>query len=1004
MLSCDWFAADAGARPLSFSTLVNPGHMLIPSRVVQITGITNEAVKKAGVPGFTMAAMMLEKKLDEHYGGADIFFAIHNGRTFDVPFLQAEYARSNRVMPSNWRFIDTLELSREAKHSTRPVNHKLVTLAALYQVSPDGAHRAAADALMLSGVLAKMHNAQLLPSNLERAAFRVHSPVALPSLALPMPPALAAPDAETLSEVDLEAEEAEEEEEEGEEGEERKAAPRRKAKQAVPSRPTSVQPASDPLVKGRRRFYEQEEVRPAASAGASDLPGPRWPDDAQDLPILPNLHKNDAKDMDARFNGSLEQLLRSYPIKLKEFQRYKPGLPDGSSVLACGTIVHVGAPFGNQDKKGCTFKVETSGGVVEVTAWRFGQATAVFNGLKLGMTLELRGKMQAGKMTNPTWWEEEGDASLDPERDELVVAEWDIVSKQSAEGHKNLTRKRWLRILGDALKAAAAAEESRGDWLRVALGAETLQELQLIGGVEALRELHHPQTKEGCARARTRLAFEELFLLQLELLCRRRKLLAAAPALPCCGSERVDSLLAALQTRQSFSLTPSQRTVLDEVLGDMASSTPMQRLLMGDVGCGKTIVALLAMLAAHEAGAQAALLVPTTILADQHFAVLKRYVAMLAPADQPQLLLLTSLGEKARADALARLREGSVHLVVGTQALLQEDVRYRQLGLVVVDEEHRFGVQQRESLRRPNQDGTVPHVLEMSATPIPRSLALTAYGSCALSLIAEKPPGRGAPVRTAALAYAEDGTPPIDVWREVREEVARGGRAFVVYPTVRSSVASDLRSAVDSHAELTHPEKGVLAGLEVGLVHGEMGAEEKSAAIAAFAAGRSTVLVATKVVEVGVDIAGATLLVVENAERFGLAELHQLRGRVGRGEAPGRCLLLYKRDAAGADVAAKRMKVMEDQSDGVKIAEEDLRLRGPGELLARTGEQNGPLKFLDLASLADDGTLADRAREQAALCVEAQQVGRGEGNAYLGLHPALVYALNSRNLSSLENV
>jgi ATP-dependent DNA helicase RecG len=379
---------------------------------------------------------------------------------------------------------------------------------------------------------------------------------------------------------------------------------------------------------------------------------------------------------------------------------------------------------------------------------------------------------------------------------------------------------------------------------------------------DAIREVHHPTSVDKVKAARRRLAFEELFVLQLHLLCARRDLLAKQPATPCNRTELVDALLS-LMALENFTLTTGQQTALSDVLGDMASSTPMLRLLMGDVGCGKTIVALLALMAAHEADRQAVIMVPSTILADQHMETLTKLVRKLPGAQRPVVQLLsTQLSSEERTAALDGIKTGKISIVVGTQSVIQESVSFPRLGLVIVDEEHRFGVRQREALRNLNASGnTVPHVLTMSATPIPRSLALTAYGDFALSVIDEKPPGRGAPVRTEALAYG----PGVrdSAWLRVREEVQAGGRVFIVYPllhTAESKAEGDTKGpvlgAMEAYDQL---KEGPLAGISMGLVHGSMVAKEKNASISDLAVGHTSVLVCTKVIEVGVNVDAATV-------------------------------------------------------------------------------------------------------------------------------------------------
>ena len=462
---------------------------------------------------------------------------------------------------------------------------------------------------------------------------------------------------------------------------------------------------------------------------------------------------------------------------------------------------------------------------------------------------------------------------------------------------------------------------------------------------EALMAAHAPRSEADLApgaTARARLAYDELLANQLALaLVRAAQRRQKGRALSGDGRLR-DRVLAALP----YGLTGAQRTALGEIAADLASPSRMLRLLQGDVGSGKTVVALLAMLTAVEAGAQAALMAPTEILARQHLATLEP----LCRAAGVRLALLTGRDKgKARTAILADLAAGEIDLLVGTHALFQQDVTFADLALIVVDEQHRFGVHQRLTLAG---KGGGANVLIMTATPIPRTLTLTHYGDMEVSRLTEKPPGRR-PVTTRAL--------PLGRYDEVvaglERAVARGERAYWVCPLVTESEASDLAAAEERHAALARRFGG-----RVGLVHGRMKGRDKDAAMAAFAAGEIDILVATTVVEVGVDVPEATIMAIEHAERFGLAQLHQLRGRVGRGERPGTCLLLYATPLG--DTARARLRIMRESDDGFRIAEEDLRLRGAGELL---GTRQSGLPAFRLADLAEHSGLLEAARDDARL-------------------------------------
>jgi ATP-dependent DNA helicase RecG len=463
---------------------------------------------------------------------------------------------------------------------------------------------------------------------------------------------------------------------------------------------------------------------------------------------------------------------------------------------------------------------------------------------------------------------------------------------------------------------------------------------------EALQAVHAPQSEKDLVPLtppRQRLAYDELLANQLALLLIRNNM-RAGKGRPLKGNNHIrERALTALP----FSLTQAQKTALDEIEADMASQTRMLRLLQGDVGSGKTIVAFLALLTAVESGVQGALMAPTEILARQHRATLEP----LAKAAGISMALLTGRERGANRDeTLAALAEGKIDILVGTHALFSEDVAFRDLGLAVIDEQHRFGVHQRMTLQA--KGNTPADVLVMTATPIPRTLALTAYGDMDVSRLTGRPPGRQ-PVETRVL--------PSDRLDEVighlRGAIAKGARAYWVCPLVEESEKIDL-AAAEERAELLR----AALGPRIGLVHGRMKGPERDAVMAKFKAGEVSVLVATTVIEVGVDVPEATIMVVEHAERFGLAQLHQLRGRVGRGRGKSSCLLLYQGPLG--PTAKARLKIMRETDDGFVIAEEDLRLRGAGELL---GERQSGLPEFRLADLALHAELVAVARDDVEL-------------------------------------
>ena len=465
---------------------------------------------------------------------------------------------------------------------------------------------------------------------------------------------------------------------------------------------------------------------------------------------------------------------------------------------------------------------------------------------------------------------------------------------------------------------------------------------------EALHAAHRPEDAgdvEPTSKPRSRLAYDELLANQLALMLVRQNM-KALPGRRTAGDGRLAKQVLA---NLPYTLTGAQQRTLKEIAADMASDQRMLRLLQGDVGSGKTVVALLCMLSAVESGGQAALMAPTEILARQHFADLEP----LCEATGVRLALLTGRDKgKRRATLLERLAGGEIDIVVGTHALFQDDVAFRDLALAVIDEQHRFGVHQRLGLSR---KGGRTDVLVMTATPIPRTLTLTYYGDMEQSVLDEKPPGRE-PIDTRAIPLGR-----LDaVIAGVRRAVADGARVYWICPLVE-----DTDTAPAIAAETRHRELKQIMGPRVGLVHGRLKADEKDKVMADFAAGRIDVLVATTVIEVGVNVPEATVAVIEQAERFGLAQLHQLRGRVGRGTRRGTCLLLYAEPLG--ETARARIAILRETDDGFRIAEEDLRLRGAGELL---GTKQSGLPMFRLVSLEAHGDLLQAARDDAKLILE----------------------------------
>jgi len=500
------------------------------------------------------------------------------------------------------------------------------------------------------------------------------------------------------------------------------------------------------------------------------------------------------------------------------------------------------------------------------------------------------------------------------------------------------------RLVQRAVATALDRAPDLPEWIDPHLGERRLWP----AWAEAVRRVHSPTSEADLSPtepARERLAYDEVFASQLAVaLVRALRRREQGRAIVGSGA-----LTGRVERGLGFALTGAQRMAIAEIAADMAQPRRMMRLLQGDVGSGKTVVALLAMLAAVENGGQAALMAPTEILARQHHATLQRHAA----AAHVEIGLLTGREKgRARASMLASLASGLTPVVVGTHALLQPDVEFRDLALVVIDEQHRFGVEQRLALSAKGRDADT---LLMSATPIPRTLMMTAYGDLDVSRLTEKPPGRR-PVdtRTVALERLDD------VVAAVGRALGQKAKVYWICPMVEESESADLAAAEERHRALAP-----LAPGRVGLVHGRMRAHDKDNAMAGFAGGEIDLLVATTVIEVGVDVPDATVMVIEHAERFGLAQLHQLRGRIGRGDKPSTCLLLYQ-SPLGA-VAKRRLEILRETEDGFRIAEEDLRLRGAGEVL---GTRQSGLPSLRLADLAAHEELIAIAHDDARLVLE----------------------------------
>ena len=492
------------------------------------------------------------------------------------------------------------------------------------------------------------------------------------------------------------------------------------------------------------------------------------------------------------------------------------------------------------------------------------------------------------------------------------------------------------------------------------IGMDVLQKYHLMSLTEALVNVHFPANTQAMQNARARLKFEEFFYIQLQLLRQmKRREQNSGFTMPTVGS-RFHGLYQALP----FELTNAQKRVIREIHADLKSGKQMNRLLQGDVGSGKTLVALLCCLLAVDNNYQACIMAPTEILANQHYETLKSFLAPLG--DAVHISLLTgSTTTKQRTPIHQGLMDGTIHILIGTHALLEDNVQWSNLGLVIIDEQHRFGVAQRAKLWSKNT--LPPHILVMTATPIPRTLAMTVYGDLRVSTIDELPPGRK-PVQTFHYSLQRRQ----QVYSFVQKQIEEGRQVYVVFPLIKENESLDLQDLQNGYNELCE----VFPNYRISMVHGQMKAADKDIQMQRFISGETQILVATTVIEVGVNVPNASVMIIQNAERFGLSQLHQLRGRVGRGADQSYCLLLTKIELSKD--TRKRMDIMVATNDGFRIAEADLQLRGPGDL---EGTQQSGLPFeLRIANLATDGQLLSMAREAASEIIERDPMLEDEYN------------------------
>ncbi len=706
-----------------------------------------------------------------------------------------------------------------------------------------------------------------------------------------------------------------------------------KEPQPPPDQPAPL-PEVPPAGQGARKTQQAAQEKPAIPQVA---PSPQASLEALDAPVtvVPNIGPRRAKQLERLGIRTVGDLLYHFPRRYDDYTQIKPirQLRYGEQTTVLGVVERIGV----RELKGGKLKVvealvSDGSGALRVT-W-FNQPW-IAQQLRPGKAVALAGRIEQylGRLVlNNPEWEEVDEKLLHTGR---IVPVYPLTAKIS---------QRWLRnLMGEVVPAWAPRVPDP-------LPPSLQQQAQVVNLPTALTQIHFPESPEALQAARARLALDEVLFLQLGVLQQKMRW-QSRPGRVFAVEE---AWLQAQLARLPFRLTGAQQRALGEIRQDLASGHPMNRLLQGDVGSGKTVVAALAVAMVTQGGAQAAVMAPTAILAEQHHRTLVHLLAEGegAPLTPEEIrLLVGSTAAKARQEILEGLAAGTVKVLVGTHALLEAPVQFADLQLAVIDEQHRFGVRQRAALRRKGEN---PHLLVMTATPIPRSLALTIYGDLDLTVMDEMPPGRQPVITHLAFPREREW-----VYQLIRREVERGHQAFIIYPLIEESEALEgTPAAVEAHRRL---QEEVFPDLQIGLLHGRMRDEEKDQVMRRFRDGAYQILVSTAVVEVGVDVPNATVMVIEGANRFGLAQLHQFRGRVGRGGAQAYCVLIPETENAVEE--NQRLKAMVETNDGFRLAELDLAQRGPGEFFG-TRQSGYDGAFLRLVNLLDV-RLIERARQLA---------------------------------------
>lgn len=694
--------------------------------------------------------------------------------------------------------------------------------------------------------------------------------------------------------------------------------------------PSAPKPAT-PVTSGTAVKKVQPKIKPVAP----DPQGLQQP-----MTVVKGIGPKIAEQLEKVGATTLWEMLYLFPRRYDDYSLLKPinRLQYGEQVTIIGTVWETRARRSRNNQ--IIVQSTISDGTGKVMATWFNQKW-LGDQLKVGMQVVISGKVDQylGRLVfNSPDWEP---LDLDPLKTRRIVPIYPLT--------KGLTSNKMREMMHGVVTEWAPRVPDP-------LPSDMRRRLNLYPLPDAISQVHFPDDADCLFNGRRRVMFDELFLLQLGMQGSRRDW-QSQPGIPVAVD---DEVLARFLAALPFELTNAQQRVIAEITSDMATGRPMNRLLQGDVGAGKTLVAAAAMFGVITAGFQTALMAPTEILAEQHYKGLSK---LLTPLGVSSALLTGSTPAVAREQIYAGLADGTIQLIIGTQALIQDHVTFYNLALAVVDEQHRFGVDQRQALRdKGSREGEAlyPHLLSMSATPIPRTLALSLYGDLDLSILDEMPPGRQE-IRTRWLPAHERQR----AYTFIQNQVKDGRQAYIIYPLVEESEKVEAKAAVDDYGRL---QNEVFSDLRVGLVHGRMPAAEKEAVMRQFYEGEIHILASTSVIEVGVDVPNATVMLVEGANRFGLAQLHQFRGRVGRGEHQSYCMLIADNETVEA---GERLAALEQTNDGFVLAEKDLELRGPGEFFGR--RQSG-LPELQMASLLDMSMLELAQREAAAVFAEDPQL------------------------------